>query len=313
MRRTYGLLAFLLVVAGGLMCLPGQDLPAQAESGGTGSGWVHYVYDKPGTPVKTGSKKQGFVNISNMGAEASLHVIRASCSSGTLTGGGSHDRFVVVGLRVANPQPGCSYSWTARAALGSPVFAAKVRVSELGFVAGRAEGTAKLQIFGDLQWKCTRTVAARDFSGGRWSASWPPSYTPPGGGETITYKKGEDKKTLAGEDSASGSDGHVQVRFLGRIHGEVMAHSQFGIDDREALSDLNLSAEIKTTLRGFTQHPAGPDGKPTPPLLDAEIYISLSQIKTPFVAGCDELEAAPDAPEKNGDLHDPKDFVSEDW
>ncbi len=312
MRRTYCLLAALLIAAGGLMCLPGRDHPAQAASAGTGSGWVHYVYDKPGKPTQTG-EDVGNLSVTNMGAETGLHALRAECSSGTATGGGSHDRFVVVGLRVANPQPACSYSWTAHSDVKSPHFVAQVELSKLGFVAGRAEGTVKLQIHGDLQWKCSRSVAARDFAGGRWSAAWPPTYTPPGGEATIAYRKGDDKKALAGEDSASGSDGHVQVRFLGRLSGEVMAHSQFGLDSRKAQSFLRLNAEVTTLLRGFTQHPAGPDGKPKPPLLDAELDIRYCILTTPFIEKPDVLEKAPDAPKKNGDLHDPDDFESEDW
>ena len=202
MRRTFCLAAVLALVAGGLLLLPAEDRPARA-SGSGGSGWVHYVYDKPGTPTKSGDKV-GFAEVFNMGAQIHLHALRAECSSGTRTGGAAHDRFVVVGLRVANPRPECSYSWTARSDVKSPVFHAKVRLGKRGFVAGRSEGTVKLKVYGDLGWACERSVAARNYLGGRWSAAWPPSYTPPGASSVITYKKGEDKKPLKGEDTASG-------------------------------------------------------------------------------------------------------------
>jgi hypothetical protein len=303
----------MALAVGGALALTGDDPPARAAAPGSGSEWCYYVYDRPGGPDSWGAEV-GPIGVPFLSAHAKLTALRTNDASGTEQGGGSQERFSVIGLVVQNPRPGYEYSWEAESDLGKPKFTAEVTLSDLGFVAGRAEGSVTLRMYGDLLWSCERHVAARDFEGGNWQIGWPPSYTPPGSGDAIAYRKGRDVKGLQGQDRDRGADGHVQVRWLSRIHGDLMAHSQWGLDRRSASSSLRLAADARLDLRGFSKPPVEPGEPARPPYLSGWLQVSLSTVTNPLDVDEREVTKLPLPPEETEKgNHDDEDFRSNDW
>jgi hypothetical protein len=325
-RRTgFGVLIALLLAAAPFLAAAPQA-SGSGESGGTvtasGSHWKYYAlhFEFQGAPYgDDGARRQASVPF--FGAALDMEALRTNQDSGSQFGGREASGYSITGLVVLNPKPGYSYSWKASCSLDHTSLEAKVDCGLRGNTAGCAHGSVEMRMYGDLRWRIRRDASAHDDLGGSLQISWPPAYTPNWVGERIEAHKKEHVVPLFVQTSSSGGDGHVQVRYRGRVHADVLAASQWGLDARYAQSTVYLDGAPWLTLKGFSKPPApppGPEGSPgtpTPPLLDALLNTDAGWVSPdlgiePCVPpGTEDGSPEPDIPEGR----DEKDFENEDW
>ena len=317
-KKVRGAVLAALLLTGALLASTAPPVAtAEGDVSGHGAHWKFYTWRTNTAPVLTGSKVSRHAEVGLFDAELRVEAMASNTSPDRLEGGILDDELAIAGLIVVNPDELVRYSWRAEADLPATTIEASVDRGPQGATRGRAEGFASFQVFGDVNWKCMRAVAAYDFyPSARWSFSPDASYTPPvPDASAVTYVRSESKAIMRAMGMNHGGDGHTAVCFRGFVGGDVLVESDWGLSARLVHAQTKASPACTVTLYGFSTRAGDPSPEPEK-IADPADWESQLQVLVGEAHPSAELEekpttTMPDPPE--GDSHDPDDFQLEDW